>query len=220
MANHPAWQEEYWLLLLRVYLQKPVGIKSCYSPKMVELALNIGLHPQLLHQKMEQLVAHKSRSLEQLWNTFSEDKKALSEAIKQIKKMEGFHYPQAFYHNVAIKETWQKDFSPISKELPYLPIQLIIILELYFRLTPLTISTNTPEVKQLATQLKLTTDDVVDILKTFMLCDPYLNKPKEPNKPLFKHCLLIWQRYGNLEPTVWGQEADALKDYFKTWHKR
>ena len=35
MAKDFKWQDEYWLLLMQIYLQKPVGVKPMYSRQMV-----------------------------------------------------------------------------------------------------------------------------------------------------------------------------------------
>ena len=41
MAKHPLWNDEYRILLLAIYLQKPVGVKSPHSRQLVELALQL-----------------------------------------------------------------------------------------------------------------------------------------------------------------------------------
>ena len=41
MAKNSKWQDDYWLLLMQLYLQKPVGLKPMYSRRMVELSLEI-----------------------------------------------------------------------------------------------------------------------------------------------------------------------------------
>ena len=41
MAKNARWIDEYWLLLMQLYLQKPVGVKPMYSRKMVDLSLDL-----------------------------------------------------------------------------------------------------------------------------------------------------------------------------------
>lgn len=36
MATHPLWSDEYWLLLLQLYQQKPAGVKPLYSRQLVK----------------------------------------------------------------------------------------------------------------------------------------------------------------------------------------
>lgn len=49
------WNNEYWLLLMQLYLRKPMGTKPLYSRGMVDLALELHLSPQYLYRKMMQL---------------------------------------------------------------------------------------------------------------------------------------------------------------------
>ena len=39
MAKSSTWQDDYWLLLMEIYLQKPVGMKPLYNRQMVELGM-------------------------------------------------------------------------------------------------------------------------------------------------------------------------------------
>lgn len=31
MAKYPSWQDEYWLMLMQLYLKRPQGMKPLYS---------------------------------------------------------------------------------------------------------------------------------------------------------------------------------------------
>ncbi|MBQ4147965.1 MAG: hypothetical protein II593_08310 [Prevotella sp.] len=46
MAKNALWSDEYWLLLMRLYLRKPEGVKPMYSKEMVKLALELHIPPQ------------------------------------------------------------------------------------------------------------------------------------------------------------------------------
>ena len=39
MAIHSLWSDEYWLLLMQVFMKKPVGRKPLYSKVLVELRI-------------------------------------------------------------------------------------------------------------------------------------------------------------------------------------
>ncbi|MFW9607108.1 MAG: hypothetical protein ACMV14_01545, partial [Prevotella sp.] len=78
MANHPLWQEEYWLPLMQLYLKKPVGVKAIYSRAMVELALELNIEPQFLYEQMFWLRQHSTPSLDLLWNKFINHAKKLN----------------------------------------------------------------------------------------------------------------------------------------------
>ena len=43
MAKNSKWQDEYWLLLMQIYLQKPVGMKPMYCRAMVDLSRTPGI---------------------------------------------------------------------------------------------------------------------------------------------------------------------------------
>ena len=52
MAKDQKWQDDYWLLLMQLYLKKPVGIKQMYSKAMVNLSMELHVAPQVLFNKM------------------------------------------------------------------------------------------------------------------------------------------------------------------------
>ena len=55
MAKHPLWSDEYWLLLMQLYLKKPVGVKPLYSRGIVDLSLDLHIPPEFLHAQMFKL---------------------------------------------------------------------------------------------------------------------------------------------------------------------
>ena len=50
--NNRMWSDEYWLLLMQLYLRKPEGLKPIYSRKMVELGMELHLEPRFLYEQM------------------------------------------------------------------------------------------------------------------------------------------------------------------------
>ena len=38
MATHPLWSDEYWLLLMQLYLKKPEGVKPIYNRQLLASA--------------------------------------------------------------------------------------------------------------------------------------------------------------------------------------
>jgi len=220
MANQSQWQEDYWLPLLQLYLRKPVGIKPAYSRPMVLLALELNIPPKQLSEQMVTLDKRESASLQQLWKRFATHQKQLSHEVQTMREMRGFNHPKQFYEGVSKAETWQTDFRPLEVDSTLTPLHLIIILDLYFRLTPITMVSDTPEIKELASLLSLKPEKVAEVMCVFQLCDPYLNRMAFEVSNLFAACHDVWQRYGNLEPNVLAREAALMKEYFKTaWHK-
>lgn len=55
MARHPLWNNEYWLLLLQLYLRKPIGVKPLYSKGIVDLSLELHIQPEFLRRQMFKL---------------------------------------------------------------------------------------------------------------------------------------------------------------------
>ena len=93
---------------------------------------------------------------------------------------------------------------------------LILVLDLYFRLTPPTMVKETPEVQELARLTHITTDEVVEILDAFLHCDPYLNRRDISLSTIMVPCQNIWQRYGNGATEDLASLAALLKEYYKS----
>ena len=42
------WQDDYWLLVMQLYMRKPVGLKRMYSRQMVDLSIELHLPPSFI----------------------------------------------------------------------------------------------------------------------------------------------------------------------------
>ena len=164
MAKNSIWHDEYWLLLLQQFLKRPVGVKPLYSRGMVDLSLELHIAPQALQARMLQLEHKETSRLVKLWETYGENTKRLSLAVKQLRAMKGFGSAFKFYDGVEVQETFEKDFRPLSEDPQLSPLMLTLILDLYFQLTPATMVSNTPEIQQLARLMKLPANKVVEVL--------------------------------------------------------
>ncbi|GJG36360.1 hypothetical protein [Prevotella lacticifex] len=213
--THPLWNDEYWLLLLQLYLKKPVGMKPFYSRQLVDLSLETHVPPRYLYNQMFRLRHSDSPLLHLLWETYGKQPKKLADDVKKLKRMKGFGKSEKFYDGVEIKETFEKDFRPLPQNKQLKPVMLIMILDLYFRLTPITMSPETPEVRQLAKLMHITPQLVADVMDVFQFCDPYLNRDDMIINPLLLPCQEIWNRYGNDNPETLSALAAQLRDYFK-----
>lgn len=213
--THPLWNDEYWLLLMQLYLKKPVGMKPLYSRQLVDLSLETHVPPRYLYNQMFRLRHSDSPLLHLLWETYGKQPKKLTDDVKKLKRMKGFGKSEKFYDGVDIKETFEKDFRPLPQNKQLKPVMLIMILDLYFRLTPITMSPETPEVRQLAKLLHITPQLVADVMDVFQFCDPYLNRDDMIINPLLLPCQEIWNRYGNDNPETLSALAAQLRDYFK-----
>jgi hypothetical protein len=214
MAKNAKWNDDYWLLLMQMYLRKPVGIKPLYCRDMVTLALELHISPQVLASRMKQIDALETPRIERIWQTYGHNPRKLARMARLLREMKGFGNADEFYEGVEVNETWEKDWMPVDEHPRLTPVMLTLILDLYFRLTPQTMVVATPEVQELARQMKVPTDDVVQALEAFQQCDPYLNCNGGDGNPLVTPCQAVWQQYGNGEPEVLAALAGDLQHFF------
>ena len=200
MAKNSKWQDDYWLLLMQIYLQKPVGMKPMYSRKMVDLSMELHIAPDILFNKMCQIANLETPRIEHIWETYGNNPRKLSRAVSLLREMRGFNNAEEFYDGVETNESFEKDFRPIADD---------------EMLTPITMVAETPEVQQLARLLKLKPQKVVEVLEVFQHCDPYLNRKDVVISPLLLPCQLVWRRFGNAKTEDLASYAAQLKEYFR-----
>lgn len=214
MAKKAVWHDDYWLLLMEAYLQRPVGVKPLYSKTMVDLSLELHIAPESLQTRMQQIATLKTPRVERIWKTYSTNPKRLARAVRLYRSMNGFGAADEFYAGVEVQETFERDFRPLEQDERFTPVMLILILNLYFQLTPQTMVTQTPEVAQLARKLQLKAQDVVEVLDVYQICDPYLERSEVTFSPLLLPCQQIWQRMSDKEPQDLHALATQLSAYF------
>lgn len=226
MATHPLWTDEYWLLLMQLYLRKPEGVKPVYSRQLVELALELHIPPQYLNQQMFRLRTIDTPRIQRLWDTYGQNPKKLARGVKLLRQKVGYGNASLFYDGVDVNETWEKDFKPIElaatggrgreSYAQLTPVTLILILDLYFRLTPITMVVGTPEIMELAKLVKTSAKLVVEVMEIYQFCDPYLNRSDFMTSPLLNACQQVWQRFGNDNPQKLAAFAAQLKEYYRS----
>ena len=216
MAKNAKWSDDYWLLLMQIYLQKPVGVKPMFHRKMVNLSLELHLPPSFLFNKMCQIANLETPRIEHIWETYGRNPKKLARAVSLWHEMRGYGHASAFYEGVEVQETFERDFKPIAEGTTMTPVMLTLILDLYFRLTPITMVPETPEVQELAKLIKMKPQKVAEVMDVFQHCDPYLNRKDASDGLLLSHCREIWRRYGNAETEQLASYAEQLKDYFRS----
>lgn len=215
MAKSSTWQDDYWLLLMQIYLQKPVGLKPLYNRQMVDLSMELHIAPTALFNKMCQIANLETPRIERIWETYSDNPRKLARAARLLREMKGFNNANLFYEGVETNESFEKDFKPVSGSDHLTPVMLILILDLYFRLTPITMVPETPEVQDLAKLLKLKPREVAEVLAVLQHCDPYLSRKDDFTHLLLAPCKEIWRRYGNSDTEELSSYAEQLKEYFK-----
>ena len=181
MAKHPLWSDEYWLLLMQLYLKKPVGVKPLYSRGIVDLSLDLHIPPEFLHAQMFKLRMITPR-IGRLWEKYGKSPKKLARGVELLRRMKGYG---------------------------------ILILDLYFQLTPITMVPETPEVNDLAKLIKVSPKLIAEVMEVYQFCDPYLNRADFLLSPLLVPCQEVWNRFGNDNPEKLYQLASQLKEYWK-----
>lgn len=215
MTKKANWTDDYWLLLMQQYLRKPVGIKPTYCREMVELSLELHIPPKDLHTRMCQIATLETPRIERLWETYKDNPRRLSRASRLLREMKGFGQASSFYDGVEVNETFELDFRPITEDARITPIMLVMVLDLYFQLTPATMVPETPEVAELSRLIRLPIGDIVELLDVFQHCDPYLNRRDTIFSPLLGPCQKIWDRYGNDGPETVASYANELRAFFE-----
>ena len=215
MAKKQLWHDDYWLLLMQQYLRRPVGIKPTYSRGMVELSMELHIAPEELHERMGDIARLRTPRIERIWQEYGENPRRLKRAVQLLRQMTGFNSGGDFYEGVDIQETFEVDFRPVAEDERLTPVMLILILDLYFRLTPITMVSETPEVQELARLMHIPTSLVVDVFDVYQHCDPYLNRKDVCFNALMVPCQQIWQRYGNGDTRQLADYAEQLKAYYK-----
>ncbi len=216
MAKNAKWSDDYWLLLMQIYLQRPMGVKPMYSRKMVDLSLELHLPPSMLFVRMCQIANLETPRIEHIWETYGHNPRKLARAVSLWREMRGYGNADEFYEGVEVNETFERDFRPLAEDGELMPVMLILILDLYFRLTPITMAVETPEVQELARLIKLRPQRVVDVMGVFQHCDPYLNRKDTTDSLLLQPCKEIWQRFGNGDTEDLASFASQLKEYFRS----
>jgi hypothetical protein len=215
MAKHSLWQDEYWLLLMQLYLKKPEGVKPLYSRSMVELGMELHIPPQFLYEQMFKLRQLDTPRMERLWEKYGNSPNKLAKGVRMLRQMKGFNTADHFYQGVEMVESWELDFKPLPEDKTIKPVMLLMILDLYFRLTPNTMVVETPEIQELSKLIKLKPAEIVKIMDIYQICDPYLNRSEIMLTPLMVPCQKMWQRFGNDSPEKLYALAAQMKEYFK-----
>jgi len=209
------WQDDYWLLLMQLYLRKPVGVKPVYSRPLVMLSMELHIAPEQLHARLSQIARLETPRIERIWKEYSRNPKRLARAVGLLRNMMGFNSAGDFYEGVEVEETFERDFRPLAEDERLTPVMLVLILDLYFLLTPVTMVAETPEVQELAQLMRVPVALIVEVLNVYQYCDPYLNRRERCSSPLLEPCRLTWQQYGNGDNRQLTERAEALKEYFR-----
>jgi hypothetical protein len=215
MAKKQLWNDDYWLLLMQLYLRKPVGVKPLYSRELVSLSIELHIPPQQLYQRLNDIANLETPRIERIWKEYSQNPQRLSRAVRLLREMKGFNSAGDFYEGVAVEETFELNFRPLAEDSRLMPFMLVMILDLYFRLTPITMVSETPEVQELSRLMGVPAKLIVEVLQNYQYLDPYLRRQGQSHSALYQSCRQTWERYGNMDTTQLSDYAEQLRAYFK-----
>ena len=215
MAKNQLWNDDYWLLLMQLYLRKPVGIKPMYSRDMVMLSLELHITPQQLFQRQNDIANLETPRIERIWKEYSKNPQRLTRAVRLLREMKGFNSAGDFFEGVAVEETFEGDFRPLAEDSRLMPFMLVMILDLYFRLTPITMVAETPEVQELSRLMRVPAKLIVEVLQIYQTLDPYLRRQEVSASVLLQPCRQVWERYANMDTTQLAEYAGQLSYYFR-----
>lgn len=164
---------------------------------------------------MQELRKLDTPYLKHLWEELANNQRKLSKAVKTLKERPGLGNAGEFFEGVETNESFERDFRPLEEDERLTPVHLIMILNLYFQLTPTTMVAETEEVQDLAKFLKLPVGLILEIMDVLQYCDPYLNREDIMIHPLLFACQDIWNRFGNDDTEKLEALAAQLQEYFK-----
>lgn len=218
MTAHPLWHDDYYLLLFRIVMRAPEGVKAAYSRPVVQLALRLHIPPEELRRRMFEMVRGGDRRYDRLKKRYEGHRRALAADIARALRCDAFG-SDSFYDGVEAVETFEADFRPIAPASPLMPVTLIILLDLYFRLVPATMRSDTPEVRATARRLGIKAALAERVLRAFMRCDAYMVRspllpPDDGDAALRQACCAVWRRYGN-DPERLADTAAQMAAYYE-----
>lgn len=215
MPTHPLWSDDYWPLIVQLYMSKPTGIKPLYSRRVVDLAIRLHIPPKFIFAQMHLLRGHATPFLQRLWDTYAGNTRRLNHDVRRLQQLGGFGAESTFYDGVSTVDDFAAGFRPIAPDTAVTRVMLVIILDLYFRLTPITMVCETPEVRGCARLLGIKPDTVVEVLCIYQTFDPILHRAAAPDNRLSEVCRSVWQQFSNEEPDCLANSATMLAEYFK-----
>lgn len=203
-------------------MDKPAGIKAMFSRKTVALAMELHIHPAIIYKKMFMIRQPQTPTLRHLTSRLMNNPRRLKKTCRQLREIMNMGKGSTFYDDVEVRETFELDFRPVNAPTAqimrrplFTPAMLIIILDLYFRLIPSTMVTETPDVRDTADLLGIEPENIVDILEIYQYCDPFMKHGESLIDPMLPPCHKVWERFKGKEPSLLSSTAKQLMEYYR-----
>ena len=225
MHVHPLWNDQYWPLIIKLYLAKPMGMKAMYSKGVVDLSIELHIPPFYIYERLEEVERNQRPLIQHLRTLYEGNARRLSRDVKQLRQMAGFGTGGLFFDDVCIDNDFERDYCPVADDTAMTPAMLTLILNLYFQLIPDTMKATTPEVQLLAKRLHVTPDEV-EVLKLCLAEDPCIPEHRrerllgsssvaDPLPSLSQAVNKLWHRYGNGDAIMVEEAAERFDHYFE-----
>ena len=100
MAKNQNWQDDYWLLVMQLYLRKPVGVKPMYSRDAIFLCMELHIAPEQLFARQCEIAHLETPRIERIWEEYGRNPKRLTRAVSLLRNMIGFNSSGDFFDGV------------------------------------------------------------------------------------------------------------------------
>lgn len=216
MATKNKWSDQYWPLIIKAWLQKPEGTKSKDSKTVVDIANELRIDQDVICEKMTLLDKHESPLLQKLWKMYAKNPRRLNRDIKNLRQLSGFGDAEMFYEGVETARPVARIFLPVTPDSRMTPAILILILHVYFTLTPNCMVESTPEIIELAQLTKTPVEEIVKFMKVFQCFDPILQREPPVLSPIIHEAREIWEKYYELPQSRFDKDVEKIKEYFNS----
>ena len=216
MHVHPLWNDQYWPLIIKLYLAKPMGMKAMYSKGVVDLSIELHIPPFYIYERLEEVERNQRPLIQHLRTLYEGNARRLSRDAKQLRQMAGFGTGGLFFDDVCIDNDFERDYCPVADDTAMTPAMLTLILNLYFQLIPDTMKATTPEVQLLAKRLHVTPDEV-QVLKLCLAEDPCI--PEHRRERLLGSSSVAASSASSATSSAAGSTASLSQAVNKLWHR-
>lgn len=153
--------------------------------------------------------------LEALWERYARNPNRLAKGVRMLRQMKGLGSAGEFFDGVeTVVEPWESDF---KEKDGIMPVKLIMILDLYFRLIPSTMVKETPEVRELARLIKMKEEEIVGLMKVFRSEEQGARSEEREARSEGQEasvCGEVWKRWCE-SPEKLATYASQLREYFQ-----
>lgn len=170
------WTKEESVLVLDLYMNKPIGLKPVTDESLTNLAQLLGRTPEAVFRRMQKF---------QQWYPvlpFDADEDIYQDENPSVWS-DYFNQPKKAHSEApALIDEWCAG---------------TLVLNLYFQLIISTMNEKVPEVVELSRVVKRPAKDIVDMLYAYASLDPFLKTNQYSGQTVSPICRHLWERYAD-----------------------